>query len=188
MGAASITGLPAKKRRRAVNPPTLNRGSIALWMSVGEACALLGADLDEGGSPASGWSAVLAASLPADKASLVKIPHHGSAGSHHPGMWSDLLQADPVAILTPFWNGRVALPTDDDVSRIKDLSSESYITAGRSRVSTAAVPREVAAVLAAHRAPLERPSGFGHVQARRLIHDPTADWEIRLAGSARDLT
>ena len=51
-------------------------------------------------------------------ADLVKIPHHGSAGADCDEMWDRLLRDRPVAALTAFRRGAVALPTAADVTRI----------------------------------------------------------------------
>jgi hypothetical protein len=109
--------------------PHANDISIATLVTVGNACALLGADLETTSSPNRGWNAVLASTnRPADVASLFKVPHHGSVTGHHDDIWNDLLISQPVAILTP-WNRGAKLPTRTDRARIESYAERSFITA-----------------------------------------------------------
>jgi hypothetical protein len=120
------TGLTTKHR---FPRPEENDISIATLVTVGDACALLGADLETTSSPNRGWNAVLAsANRPTDVATLFKIPHHGSVNGHHPGVWNGMLTSQPVAILTP-WNRGTKLPTRSDRSRIASYAERSFITA-----------------------------------------------------------
>jgi len=61
-------------------------------------------------------------------ADLVKIPHHGSAGADCDEMWDRLLRDRPVAALTAFRRGAVALPTAADVTRICEKCADVYLT------------------------------------------------------------
>ena len=115
--------------------PHENDISIATIVSVGDACALLGADLETTSSPHRGWNAVLASTnRPADVASLFKVPHHGSVTGQHDDIWNDLLTSQPVAILTP-WNRGSKLPTRGDRARIASYAERSFITARGSAAS-----------------------------------------------------
>jgi len=109
--------------------PDENDISIAALLMVGNACALLGADLETTTSSNRGWNAVLASTnRPAAIGSLFKVPHHGSETGHHPDVWTGLLDPQPVAILTP-WNRGSKLPTRDDRKRISSFAERSFITA-----------------------------------------------------------
>ena len=119
-------GVP-KRRLPSLTP---NHASVALWIRVGKRCVLLGADLEETDDAGRGWTAVLSCSnRPSGKASVFKIPHHGSDTAEHPAVWTDLLNADPPSILTPFTRGGVRLPTPPDVERLRSRSKRAYITA-----------------------------------------------------------
>jgi hypothetical protein len=72
---------------------------------------------------------------PAGKASLFKIPHHGSENAHTSGVWSEMLLQNPYAVLTPYENGDTKLPTKKDVERVCSYTTNAYSTAiiGRKR-------------------------------------------------------
>ena len=129
LGIASLIPLPRATKGRV---PDLDRNdlSVVLWIDFGECFVLLGSDLAENGDQRMGWSAILASKArPAGKASLFKIPHHGSVTGHHPEVWSEMIAEEPTAILTPFVRGRTVLPTKADTARILSLATETFITA-----------------------------------------------------------
>jgi len=129
LGIASLVPSPRATKGRV---PDLDRNdfSVALWIDFGECFVLLGSDLEENGDQRMGWSAILASKArPAGKASLFKVPHHGSVTGHHPKVWSEMVAEEPTAVLTPFVLGRTALPTKADTARILSLATETYITA-----------------------------------------------------------
>lgn len=106
-----------------------NYFSVVLWIDFEECAILLGADLEELGEPTLGWSAILVSKArPAGKAFLFKIPHHGSKTGHHPDLWSEMIEADPVAILAPCVRGANRLPTSGDITRLLSYTNETYIT------------------------------------------------------------
>lgn len=112
--------------------PDLERNdfSVALWIDFGECFVLLGSDLKESGDHRIGWSAILGSKArPVGKASVFKVPHHGSITGHHPEVWSEMMDEEPTAILTPFVLGRTLLPTKADTARILSHTTETYITA-----------------------------------------------------------
>ena len=116
-----------KRRAIALDP---NRVAVALWVRVGDIAVLLGSDLEETGDLAAGWSAIVySQTRPSGKASIFKIPHHGSATADHAGVWSEMLTEKPFAVLTPFVSGNVGLPTRRDVERICNCTTNAYTTA-----------------------------------------------------------
>lgn len=120
-----------KKRTPALLP---NRAAVALWFSRGSLNILLGSDLEEEGQVTLGWSAVVTSqSRPAGKAAIFKVPHHGSETSHNDAIWSELLDSQPVAVLTPYKKGSFTLPTVADVERICSLTKRAYITAEQAK-------------------------------------------------------
>jgi beta-lactamase superfamily II metal-dependent hydrolase len=165
-----------KTKRRAV-PTSENDHSIALWISVGDDRILLGGDLEETPDRRAGWSAVVAStSRPQGKASVFKVPHHGSSTSHNDAVWTDMLIKEPHAILTP-WTRAKGLPTSNDLERLRGLTPHVHLTVS---------PRDPTRVKHDHE--LERllrdfgirtfrePREFGLVRARKKLG--SADWII----------
>ena len=122
----SISGLvpsegQAKTRVSSLSP---NKVAVALWVRVGNVRMLLGADLE-----AHGWRLILQSTeRPAGKASVFKVPHHGSKNAHEPEVWQSLLDPDPIAVLTPWRLGGRSLPSELDVQRILSDTSNAYTT------------------------------------------------------------
>ncbi len=107
-----------------------NHLAVVTWVAVGPVNILLGADLEETSDPSTGWTVVVnSTNRPGGKASIFKVPHHGSQNAHNDDVWSKMLSAKPIAILTPYSKGRMVLPREGDVSRIVGLSGEAYLTA-----------------------------------------------------------
>ena len=81
--------------------PSLSPNGVAvvLWITVGEIVVLLGSDLERGG-----WSTVVQdVARPVGRASVFKVPHHGSGSAHEPDVWEHMLDSEPFAVITPFW-------------------------------------------------------------------------------------
>jgi hypothetical protein len=119
----------AKKEIAELLPPELaaktaihqsaNDVAVALLVQVGAMAAILGSDLQADTGPNRGWQAVLASSnRPHVKARVLKVPHHGSKNAHHPGVWQQMLEPKPFALLTPFSSGISPLPTEADRQRL----------------------------------------------------------------------
>lgn len=180
--------LPAENEpKRRVWPSGPNHGSIVLGITVGSTFVLLGADLEEdsGGH----WSALLGSSLkPPEKAGIFKIPHHGSRGADHPGVWQELVEADGLAIMTPFLQGGVALPNAVDRKRICAYGREAYITArptrSKSRRRDSAVEKTIKEVVG-ELVPASGP--MGHIRIRRSISNVSAAWSVETFGPAYEL-
>ena len=116
-------------------PPSL------LWIRVGNVVLLLGSDLEK-----PGWVEILQdKERPQGKASAFKVPHHGAASAHVPGVWTGLLEARPVAVLTPWRRGSRSLPSQADVARIRGCTSDAYATA-KPDAQAASSPRRERAV------------------------------------------
>ena len=98
-----------RKTKIAVPSPTPNHVSMATLLSIGPTSILLGADLENSGTNTAGWEAVISshASAPlGPKASVYKIPHHGSEDAHNVDVWTQLLDNQPLAALTPWRKGK----------------------------------------------------------------------------------
>jgi hypothetical protein len=118
--------------QRRVTSRSPNHTSIVLWIEAGPLRALLGADLEHTGNAGEGWMAVLQChkgrqGLPS--ASFFKVPHHGSANADHPGVWTQMLAQNPVAVVTPYNGGATRLPGPADLVRLSGRTNSLYCTA-----------------------------------------------------------
>jgi beta-lactamase superfamily II metal-dependent hydrolase len=178
-------GSAKASQRRRLSATDPNEIAVALWIEVGSVAALLGADLLVGPDNC-GWKAVLSWHRPTDKASLFKIPHHGSPNADLPAVWSQLLTDDVVSLVAPFRLGVTPRPSPEDAARIVSLSSSAYATA-KSRVPTPpkAVKR-IRAALSNVAVNVRDPYGqTGHARARRKLDSD--DWTVELFEPAHKL-
>jgi beta-lactamase superfamily II metal-dependent hydrolase len=124
------TPTPGEKRTRNIVRQSPNHNAVALHFSFGKFSAILGADLEETGNAATGWSAILRSglhqSLSLSSAAVFKVPHHGSETGHHDQVWSELLAPKPVSITTPYASSN--LPKASDISRISKRSDVFWVT------------------------------------------------------------
>jgi len=116
-----------KRRVLEISP---NHISVVLLIIIGDLYILLGSDLEETGNAQTGWTKIVnSRSILRMKASLFKIPHHGSKNADLPDVWTEMLNSQPLSVLTPFVKGDVYLPTKNDVIRICRRTDNGYITA-----------------------------------------------------------
>ena len=119
-------GAKRGETKRRIPELSPNDIAVALWIEVGDVAVLLGSDLER-----RGWVEILQSSArPAGTASAFKIPHHGSENADVPEVWERMLDADPVAVLTPWQRGGRALPSDREVQRILSNTTKVYASAG----------------------------------------------------------
>lgn len=174
----------AGKSKRSLGSPSPNEVSIASLLEIGDAAVLLGADL-ENGKPSSGWQAVIAANRNAAfgaKASVYKIPHHGSLTAYNDDVWSEMLESSPVGILTPWRRGRGRLPTKDGIKAISVHTRNAYATSfaggGRPKKRHPSVQSFLRANnIRVHS--LGAPAGFVRLRKRQ-----GGAWAVELFGSA----
>lgn len=115
--------LRPKKRAVSTKP---NNASVVLLVKVNETSILLGGDM-ENISGNRGWAAILESEdKPQEKASVFKVPHHGSQNAHNDEVWKSMLTRSPFAILSTY--NRTPLPTENDRDRICELTNDAYIT------------------------------------------------------------
>jgi beta-lactamase superfamily II metal-dependent hydrolase len=163
-----------------------NHNSIALWIAFPAVSVVLGADLEVTRDNRTGWEAVVTGKFkPRKRASLIKLPHHGSANAHSPNFWNRMLVRRPAALVTPW---RSVLPIATDVARICNTTSEAYITRrdvpGNFYRYEPAVGRAMRAAML-NRRPVGGP--FGHVRARHPMLDKRGRWSIEVTGDAAEL-
>lgn len=167
---------------RRVKPPSPNELSVALWVECAGATVLLGADLEK-----SGWTAIISErTRPQGRASVFKVPHHGSATADEPEVWRRMLEPEPFAIVAPWTRGGKTLPTSEDVTRILSRTVTAYASAdpgrlaGRQNELRVPTPPGTSVRLRSKRGPL------GLVRLRRTPGDRS--WRVDLRGSALRLS
>ena len=179
------------KSKRRVVAQSPNLVAVALWIRVGDVPILLGSDLEETHNPGTGWSVIVdSPTRPSGVAGVFKIPHHGSATADQPRVWAEMLQPEPVAILTPFVQGNVALPTQADVNRICGRTTRAYTTRvtkpRRSKRRSGSLEKTIRETV---RTIQEAQSPMGQVRLRRsaLAHT-ISEWKVDLFGAALRLS
>lgn len=173
--------------RLRVSEPSANSTSIALWLHGSAGTALLGADLDRSSHDDAGWGAVVAlAPAASGRATLVKVPHHGSITAHDQRMWSELLTSNPDAMLTPWTRAGKRVPSEEDRRRLCGLAPDAVI-AGQAGVKVTrynpAVERTLREVAISRHAAAGR---MGHIRTRCAPSDP-GQWRIELIHDAQRL-
>jgi len=163
-------------RVRNVVPESENLNAVAIHFTFGGFSAVLGSDLEETGNNKTGWSAVFQSNIVEDLSlavsSLYKVSHHGSKNGHHDRIWSELLVDSPLSIATPYT--RSGLPTSENISRVKALSSAFLVTrrsnSGKKTKRDRMVDREMKAVVKDRKIINDK---MGHIQIR-IINDDIA--------------
>ncbi len=178
----------APKRRVVAQSPNLI--AVALWVNIGSTALLLGSDLEETSNPHTGWSVIVdSASRPSGQAEAFKIPHHGSVNADQPRVWTEMLQLKPVAVLTPFVQGKVALPTRADVGRICSRTADAYSTSLRARKSKRRSGIVEKTIRETVRSIREAQGPTGQVRLRRNALNPgNSEWDVKLFGAALPLS
>lgn len=182
---ALIEGATAKEStvpRRFRAPEGPNGASVATVVRKNGMTILLGADLENSANPEAGWNAVLTYAAPTTAASLVKVPHHASAGAHHDEMWAKLVEPGAVAIVTPWNLGASFLPLDADLTRLRGLTDQLYLAAVPSLARVKKDPAVTRLISRLHGENIQELRGWGQVRARRKPDDEA--WRIDLDGDA----
>ncbi len=176
---------------RKVTAENPNYAAVVLWVRVGARVVLLASDLENTGKNSGAWAAVLSSNgRPTSRAAVVKVSHHGSRSGDDPGIWTTLLDPDPVAIVSPFAHGRHQLPTPTDIERINKQTCQAFITAPprlrRSRRRSGLVARTLRETTRYVR---EATPPAGHVRLRApATGASTVDWRAECFGNARPTT
>ena len=63
------------------------------------------------------------------KSNIYKVAHHGSKTGHHVDVWRDILDVEPLALLTPFRHGSCKIPDHGERANILALTKNAYISA-----------------------------------------------------------
>ncbi len=170
-----------KRKACALTP---NHSCVVVWIRIGEINMLLGGDLEETTDSQTGWSAIVSSvGRPQEKATIIKVPHHGSSNAHNDDVWETMLINEPYALLTPF--NKSGLPTASDVKRIlgrtKRAFSSSKAIPGKSKVSRcAAVERTIRETVGTIRR-IEPKIGMLRLRGSA---DAVGDWNVDLKNEA----
>ena len=177
--AELIPEIGAPKRR--IGDINANHASVVLWIKIDKAIILLGGDLERRRDRNMGWRAILDDPVPApQQADVYKVAHHGSETADDPGIWSDLLSPEPIAVLTPFTKS--GLPRPADVTRICALAGQGFISsAGTQGVVTRASPvQTMVDASVRYIKKLEPETG----QVRLRAKSDRGDWSVHLVSPA----
>ncbi|MFF3376215.1 MBL fold metallo-hydrolase [Streptomyces sp. NPDC002680] len=173
---ASIIDEQSGKVSRVPNLPP-NDVSVVLHLETAIGGILLGGDLEHHRTTRTrGWHAVLDhPGRPDTKATFYKVPHHGSGNADCPEIWQHLLADQPVCVLTPFERGKIPLPRQADVTRLRSKVDRVFITSARRFASVARSSTVEKAIRGATRSFKPNTLKMGHVQAR-VVND---GWDVR---------
>ena len=159
-----------------------NDAAVVLLVKVGDFAVLLGSDMER-----RGWLEILNnKARQSTKASVFKVPHHGSENANEPDVWEQMLKSKPFAALTPWHRGGHTLPRETDVQRILSDTSHAYASARKSAFSSTHVrrPRMVERTIKESDIKLHRlATSPSAIRLRRPLNSNT-DWSIEMFGSA----
>ena len=179
-----------RNSKRSATARTPNLASVVLHVQFETFALLLGADMETHHDPLRGWTAAIleGTGLQVRPASLIKIPHHGSATGHHDQMWSQLLEPRPIGLVTPFNSlpdGK-KLPTAADISRLTSHTSRLLSSSQRPTTSTRGRDPAVERSLRESQIQIrDLATPFGMVRCRR---QPGATWNLEVFQPAAELT
>lgn len=106
--------------------------SLVLLLKDSTDGILLGADLENMNTDI-GWDAVVTNySHTKTHPSVFKVPHHGSYTAHNDNVWKKILSPLPISVLTVF-DRSSKLPSDEDIIRLKGLSSKLYVVGNNAK-------------------------------------------------------
>ena len=109
--------------------------------------------------------------------------HHASEGAHHDGVWGEMLERNPLAIVTPWAKGDRFLPLEKDLERLRVVSDKVFVTSmpALKRVKKDRAVEKLIRKL--HGEDLSELRAWGQVRARRRTGE--AEWRVELDGDAR---
>lgn len=183
-GSFAMSKVERQLRVPIISP---NEISTVLFIKVAETAILLGADLDR-----NGWVSIVDdLGRPQQKASIFKVPHHGSKNGHEDRVWQLMLEEKPYAIVAPWHRGRHALPKKEDIERLLSLTPRAYMTApvgdGGSSGRAPFTDHTVRRTLKESGAKLLKGRQLGaiHLEREKGSQEP---WSVTLNGSALHLS
>ncbi len=173
----------ARNRIRDLSP---NEAAVVLWVDAMGTSLLLGSDMER-----RGWSIIVNDTVrPGGRASVFKVPHHGSENAHVPAVWHAMVETQATAVLAPWMRGGRILPGTEDAKRILNETSRAWITRnGTSKQASFRHPdRAVERTLKESAVRLQRLPDRQHgIRLRRPFHSPDP-WTVELFGDATHLS
>jgi hypothetical protein len=175
-----------KKRPIALGP---NQTSVVLWIEFEFFNVLLGGDLQNSVSPNMGWTAILLSSVrPPGTAGAYKVAHHASPNADNPQIWTGLLDANPLAVVTPYLSGPRPLPQREDKKRIDRYTKQAYCTGSRTGWQTKQRnPIVERAARLRHRKLRAIEGPMGQVRARIGVKQDSSSLRVELFRGAQKL-
>ncbi len=175
--------------KRSAKRISENQASVVMHVGYGNICLLLGSDMENNHDIDSGWDAIINSDVfSLQKSVIYKVPHHGSVTGHNDRIWEGLLLESPLSVVTPFVNGRVQLPTKDQINSIMSKSLNLLATGLPSNVRNkkrdASVEKEIKSANIKLK-PLG--AGLGAIRLRSMPLTEAREechWCVELFGSA----
>ncbi len=163
-----------------------NLSAVVVWMCCGQQEMLLGSDLENNANPHRGWSAILAnVNRPTGRASVYKVPHHGSATAHEPQVWQQLLTTNPFAAVTPF-NHPPKLPQPAMIQTLRGLTANAFLTNVAGDEPTKFSDRTATKTIRDFKYSIRQPRHYGQVRFRADAMRPNS-WSFELSPVAQRL-
>jgi beta-lactamase superfamily II metal-dependent hydrolase len=165
-----------------------NHLSTVVQVVVGQDSILLGGDLEERGDIKTGWSAIIAnLGRPQFKSSVYKVAHHASSTGHHPGVWTDLLDAKPIALVAPWLLAGRFVPQANEAQTVINNTPYSYIASDAPAGRTPKIDRTVEKTIEENGIKYEkRQLRPGLIRTRKKVGAPK--WKTETFGAALDLS
>lgn len=168
-----------------------NDKSVALLIKINDQGILLGSDLEVSNDNKKGWLCVLDNCKCIDsKASIYKIPHHGSKNGFHERIWDELVNRNAISKLTP-WNRGDKLPTKEMLKKYREFTDNLYITSYNFQERNKPKKREkrIAKVIERFNKTLnEERYHYGIVRCRLNLSDTRNEWNVELIDKALQIT
>ena len=161
---------------------TPNKVAVVLWVNIGDIALLLGSDMER-----PGWADILhSTTRPMGRASVFKVPHHGSTNADEPRVWQDMLASHSWAVLAPWRLCGRKLPRQGDVQRILSCTPNAFVTSQGTTLTGAPVEKIRAVSRTIRETDIKRRSVSMSTDAVRLrrLSGGQAQWRVELFGSA----
>ena len=168
-----------------INP---NFFAVVLWISIGNIQILLGSDLEERAHPEGAWSVIANhGNRPGAMADVFKVPHHGSQNAYCNHVYDKMLTDRHISILTPFTHGKVALPNNTDITRLKEQKCSNIYMA--CKVSSKNFKHDSVVEKIFKESTISRKTldSFGCITLRKNVLGEKNDWQIFTKGHAHKL-
>ena len=181
---STVASLIPSQGRPKTRIPSFSPNDVAvvLWVNAADTSILLGSDLE-----AKAWMGILQDSeRPAGEASVFKIAHHGSRDAHEDGVWRQMLDREPFAVLTPWRRGGRVLPTRQDVRRILGHTERAYATANAREVDQSGQRRDRLVARTIRNTGIKlraKPILGGTIRLRRQMN-MGSEWKVEMFGPA----